>query len=137
MHIGRKALEEDDLLSLMYHRVCKYCTNMAVVRQPRIRMTEITLCIGLTWVMLGIICMYVIRTRVHTLLLMIHVRNELKNLPACQLSGLRDQPNLDSIAALSPARFILYMYVHMSKSRAKIYTHTRQLDCSLAIFQTH
>lgn len=38
--------------SLMYHRVCKYCTNMAVVR---IRMTVITLCIGLTWVMLGII----------------------------------------------------------------------------------
>lgn len=45
--------------SLMYHRVCKYCTNMAVVvRQPRIRMTVITLCIGLTWVIASI-CMYI------------------------------------------------------------------------------
>lgn len=52
MHIGRKALEEDGLLSLMYHRLCKYCTNMAVVTP---RMIVITLCIGSISVMLRII----------------------------------------------------------------------------------
>lgn len=52
MHIGRKALEEDGPLSLMYHRLCKYCTNMPVVTP---RMIVITLCIGSMSVMLGII----------------------------------------------------------------------------------
>lgn len=97
MHIGRKALEDVDLLSLMYHRVCKYCTNMTVEYGGTTATHE---CNNLMyWVDVGHAKNYMYVSMYFL------VRNELTTLLAC----LRDQPNLDSIAALSPARFVLYV----------------------------